>query len=238
MRACLALAAVVATACGGGGGGGPAAPKQGSVDEKAAAKEAKGLVAEIYQTLNRSSNTDGLMALLAEPLVVFGPRRTDAHPTRTDALVAMREILDGLGKDNRLSVRSGSLAVFAAPGGLSAWAVDVVQVEGAPMAMTAVLANEDDFWVVVAAALARTPSAKSVRASNANDAVVPTGMPGFGKVPDAAEGAVDRFKRALADPAAWGEELAAHSEAVVIGPAAGPGHARQERHRQAVEEAY
>lgn len=225
MRAALpaVLATVMLGACGGGGGGGaaPKAPKADAVSERKAEKDAKGLVTEIYQTISRSSNTDGLMALLAEPLVVFGPRRTDAHATRSDALVAMRAMLDELGNDQKPSVSSGSLAVVASKGGLSAWAVDIVKVEGQPMAMTAVLSNDDDFWVVVAATLARTPSMKAVRAELAKDAIVPPGMPGFSKVTDSAEGAVDRFKSGLADPTSWGEDLATSSDAIVIGPASG-----------------
>jgi len=209
------------SACGGGGASATKAPKMSVADERKAEKDAKGLVTEIYQTVSRSSNTDGLMALLAEPLVVFGPRRTDAHATRSDALVAMNGFLDGLGKDNKPSVKSESLVVFASPGGMSAWAVDVVDVEGQPMAMTAVLSNDDDFWVVVAATLARTPSAKNVRLELAKDAVVPPGMPGPSKVEGSADGAVDRFKRGLGDPASWGADLAKSSDSIVIGPSSG-----------------
>jgi hypothetical protein len=220
----LAVVVAVGASCGGGGSGGGGAaekPKAARVDERKAEKEAKGLVTEIYETISRSSNTDSLMALLAEPLVVFGPRRTDAHGSRSDALVAMRAILDGLGKGVSPSVSSGDLEVVPSPGGLSAWCVDVIDVEGAPMALTAVLSNEDDFWVVVAAALARTPSEKSLKSQLAKDAIVPTGMPGFSKAADAADGAVDRFKRGLGDPSVWGEDLGKRSEAVVIGPSDG-----------------
>jgi ketosteroid isomerase-like protein len=89
------------------------------------------------------------------------------------------------------------------------------------MAMTVVLSNDDDFWVVVAAALAETPSMKSVRSKLKEDAVVPTGMQGIAKVGDGAGGAVDRFKRGLADQAVWGEDLAKRGDAIVIGPAEG-----------------
>jgi len=215
-----ALASLAIAACGGGGGE-TKEVKQPTVDERKAEKDAKGLVREIYQTLNRSTNTDSLMALLAEPLVVFGPRRTDAHASREDALVAMREIMDARGKDKKTSVSSGGLAVVASPGGLSAWAVDVVEVEGAPMAITAVLTNDDDIWVVAAAALARTPPMRTVRSGLAKDAIVPTALAAPAKVTDKAEGAANRFKRGLADPASWGDDLAKRSESVVIGPAAG-----------------
>jgi ketosteroid isomerase-like protein len=222
MRALFALAGIVAAACGGGGGGTkePEAPKQPSVDERKAEKDAKGLMTEIAQTLGRA-NTDGLMALLAEPLVVFGPRRIDALQTRTDALVALRTTFDAMGKDAKPSLQSASLAVVASPGGLSAWAMDVVDVEGQPMSALMVLSNDDDFWVVVAAGIARTPSMKEVRAELKKDAVVPTGMPGFAKVTDSAEAAVDRFKSGLADPTPWADELGKRTDAVVIGPSDG-----------------
>jgi len=217
----LAFAIVAAAGCGGGGGSKEAeAPKQPTVDERQAEKDAKGLVAEIRQTIGRA-NTDGMMALLAEPVVVFGPRRVDALQTRTDALVALRASFDAMGKDVQPSVKSGALSVVASPGGLSAWAMDVVDVEGTPMSALLVLSNDDDFWVVVAAGLARTPSMKQVRAELKKDAVVPPGMPGFAKVTDSAEGAVDRFKRGLADPSAWADDLGKRSDAIVIGPSDG-----------------
>ncbi|HEY5946217.1 MAG TPA: nuclear transport factor 2 family protein [Kofleriaceae bacterium] len=220
MRAIAALC-LAAVACGGGGGAKPAeAPKAAPVDERKAEKDAKGLVTEIVQTVGHG-NTDGLMALLAEPLVVFGPRRTDTLQSRTDALVALRSTFDAMGKDAKPSVHSGELNVVASPGGNSAWAVDVMDVEGKPMSAVLVLSNEDDFWVVVAAALAHTPSMKEVRAELKKDAIVPTGMPGFAKVSGSAEDAVDRFKKGLSDSAVWAEDLAKRSDAIVIGPSEG-----------------
>jgi ketosteroid isomerase-like protein len=160
------------------------------------------------------------MALLADPLVVFGPRKGDAHQTRSDALVSLRDVLDK-NNDKKPSVHSGSLAVVASPGGLSAWGVDTLEVQGQPMAMTVVMSNDDDFWVVVAAALAETPSMKSVRNKLKEDAVVPTGMQGIAKVGDGAGGAVERFKRGLSDQTVWGDDLARRGDAIVIGPADG-----------------
>lgn len=209
---------MLAAACGGGDKT-VEQPKQPTVDERKAEKDAKGLVTEIYQTVGRA-NTDGLMALLADPLIVFGPRKDDAHQTRSDALVTLRDILD---KSNakKPSVHSGALNVVASPGGLSAWGVDTIEVEGQPMAMTVVMSNDDDFWVVVAAALAKTPSMSSVRSKLKEEAVVPTGMQGIAKVTDSADAAVERFKRGFAEQAVWGEDLAKRGDAVVIGPAEG-----------------
>jgi ketosteroid isomerase-like protein len=217
----LSALCLAAVACGGGGGSKPAeAPKPAPVDERKAEKDAKGLVTEIVQTLGRA-NTDGLMALLTEPLYVFGPRRTDAMTTRTDALVALRATFDAMGKDAKPSLTSGELNVVASPGGNSAWAVDVVDVEGQPMSAVMVLSNDDDFWVVVAAAVAHTPPMKKVRAELKRDAIVPTGMPGIAQIDDSAEAAVERFKQGLADPTPWAEDLSTRSDAMVIGPSAG-----------------
>ncbi len=216
----LALSALVA-ACGGGGGSAqPEPPKLSPVDERKAEKDAKSLVTEITQTIGRA-NTDGLMALLAEPLVVFGPRHTDALASRTDALVLLRKTLDAMGKDAKPSMKTGRLSVVASAGGLSAWAMDVVEVERKPMSALVVLSNDDDFWVVVAAALAHTPSMREVRTELKKDAIVPPGMPGIAKVTDSAEDAVSRFKGGLADPSTWGDDLEMRSDAVVIGPSEG-----------------
>lgn len=223
MRCAILALAVLVAGCGGGGGGsakGPKPPTADPVSERKAEKDAKGLVGELVQTLGHA-NTDGLMALLAEPLVVFGPRRTDAMATRTDALVALRATFDAMGKDAKPSLRSGSLSVVPSQGGLSAWAVDVLDVEGKPMSALMVLSNADDFWIVTAAAIAHTPSMSKVRSELKKDAIVPTGMPGIAKVSDAAEDAVERFKTGLADQSLWGEDLGKRSDAVVIGPSDG-----------------
>lgn len=220
MRALAALC-LAAVACGGGGGAKePDKPKPPPISERKAEKDAKGLVAEIVQSVEHAK-TDGLMALLAEPIVVFGPRRTDATQSRSDALVALRTKFDAMGKDAKPSVKSAGLNVVASPGGNSAWVVDVMDVEGTPMSAMMVLSNEDDFWVVVAAGIAHTPSMREVRAELKKDAIVPPGMPGIAKVTDSAEGAVDRFKKGLADPSVWAEDLAKRSDAVVVGPSEG-----------------
>src|SRR5262245_58835897 len=217
--ALVALAALAA--CSGGGGGKTAEkPQPAPIDERKAEKDAKGLVGEIVQTLGHA-NTDGLMALLAEPLIAFGPRRTDQMSTRTDVLVALRATFDGMGKDAKPSLKSDALSVVASPGGNSAWVADVMDIEGKPMSAMMVLSNDDDFWVVIAASVAHTPSMKTVRAELKQDAIVPPGMPGIAKVTDSAEEAVDRFKSGLADPTPWAEDLAKRSDAVVIGPSEG-----------------
>jgi len=218
MRA-LALPLAFVLGCGGASPPAAKAPKEDAVDERKAERGAKDLVGEIYESIG-AGDTDGLMSLLADPLIVFGPRRTDAMGTRADALVALKAQIDPKAK-KKPAVKSGSLAVVASPGGHSAWAIDVLDVAGQPMALTAVLTNSDDVWQVQSAALAETPPMKSIRAELKKDAIVPPGMAGAGKLDPAAQAAVDKFKKGLADQDLWGSDLASRSDAVLIGPATG-----------------
>jgi ketosteroid isomerase-like protein len=216
----LALAIVAATACGGGAKPVAEAPKQqAAVDEGTAEKDAKGLLQEIYQTIQQA-DTDGLMTLFAVPLVVYGPRKSDAHANRADALVALKAIVDP--KKKKPVVKSGQLTIVASPGGHSAWAFDVVEVGGQAMTLTAVLSNADDVWQLSVAALAATPTMKTVHAELKKDAIVPPGMVGgVAKVDPRAKSAVDKLTRGLTAPAVWGDELDARTDSVVIGPGAG-----------------
>ncbi len=206
-------------ACGGGGPKPVAPVVEPAVDGRRATQDARGLVLEIYQTLGRSK-TDSLFSLLDEALVVFGPRLGDALATRSDALVALGQVLDAKAKKHP-QLRSRGLAIAASPGGHSAWASDVVTINGQALAVTAVLANTDDIWAVTAAAISVMPSAKQAKAESARDAIVPPGGATAGKLGAGAEAAVERFRKGLADPQQWGDDLASHNDAIVVGPVAG-----------------
>jgi ketosteroid isomerase-like protein len=220
----LALALAVLVACGSSTPPKPAAPPVGpAVNTRKAERDAKGLVAEIYDTIGRG-NTDSLFSLLSDRLIVFGPRPGDAMATRSDALVALGKFIDPRAKKHA-AVHSASLDVIASPGGRSAWAFDVVSLAGQRLAVTAVLSNSDDIWAVSAAALAETPTGKQVRTEAARDAIVPPGgaaapPPAIPPDPSAAA-AVERFKLGLVDQQSWGDDLASRSDAVVVGPTAG-----------------
>jgi len=215
----VALGLAFVIGCGGASTPAAKAPKEDAVDERKAERGAKDLVGEIYESIG-AGDTDGLMSLLADPLIVFGPRRTDAMGTRADALVALKAQIDPKAK-HKPAVKSGSLEVVASPGGHSAWAIDVLDVGGQPMALTAVLTNSGDVWQVQSAALASTPPMKSIRAELKKDAIVPPGMAGAGKLDPAAQAAVDKFKKGLAEQDVWGTDLESRSDAVLIGPATG-----------------
>jgi hypothetical protein len=213
----LVLAAALATAC---GGGAPAVKQKDigpPVDEKQAESDAGGTVKEIYGTISRG-NTDNLFSVLSDPLFVFGPRALDATATRSDALVALGKVVGG---KNKKQVSSGKLEVVASPGGHSAWAFDVVNAEGGPIAVMAILRNDDDLWSVTAAALARTPSMKDIRAELKKASIVPPGANAAAAVDPRAEGAVDKFRKGLLAQDVWGDDLASRTESLWIGPSEG-----------------
>ena len=211
--------ALAAAACGGSAAPAPATPKQGpAVDEHTAEKDAKGLLTEIYSSIDHA-DTDGLMSLFADPLVVYGPRKGDVHMSRADALVALKTYVDP--KKKKTALHSDQLTIVASPGGHSAWAFDIVQVGGQSVAMTAVLSNADDVWQLSVATLGATPTMKTVRSELKKDAVVPTGMAGVAKVDPSAKAAVDKLEKGLTAQATWGDDLASRSDAVVIGPGSG-----------------
>lgn len=213
------LLALALASCGGGSKSEATGPKREAVDEGTAEKDAKGLLREIYETIDHA-DTDGLMTLFAEPLIVYGPRKSDTHATRADALVALKSVLDPK-KKTKAHIGSAQLTIVASPGGRSAWAFDIVDVAGQPMALTAVLSNADDVWQVSAAELANTPKMKHVREELKKDAIVPPGMVPIAKQDPKAAKAVDKLQRGLATPSVWGDELGARSDAVVIGPGSG-----------------
>lgn len=220
MRAVLP-AVLLAAAC----GSAPppvAAPKLGPpVAREDAVKGARDAVTSIYESLDHG-DSDGLMTLASAKLVVFGPRRGDALANRSDALVALGKVVN---RQSKAALASSALQVVPTAGGHSAWAFDVVEVGGEPMAALAVLENDDDMWLVGAATLGRTPTAKLAAKELADDAVVPPGLPGLtgtaAKVDAAAEGAAEKFRRGLAEQATWGDELGARGDALVVGPRAG-----------------
>jgi ketosteroid isomerase-like protein len=161
-----------------------------------------------------------MFSLLADPLTVLGPRRGDAMTTRSDALVALGKVIDPRARKHP-QLRSTALTVAVSPGGRSAWAFDVVHIEGRAIAATAILSNTSDLWSVTTAALALVPSAGRARTESARDAAVPPGAAAAGKIDPAAARVVDDWKKGLLDQDSWGTELMSQSDAIYAGPTAG-----------------
>lgn len=137
---------------------------------------------------------------------------------RSDALVAFGDAFEA---KKKLPLKSGGLEVVVSPGGRSAWAFDMIKLDGHTIAAAAILENDDDIWQVSTVSLARMYSGKDLKAELAKDAVVPPGATSPGKIADEAEDAVDKFKRGLVDQDRWGAELSARSDAIVVGPTTG-----------------
>ncbi|MDX2094002.1 MAG: nuclear transport factor 2 family protein [Kofleriaceae bacterium] len=212
----LALASAL-VACGGTAKSTKKADVGPAIDEREAESDAKGALEEIYGSISRGK-PDNLFSVVDENVIVFGPRKADGFANRTDAIVALNKVID---LSEAKAVRSRKLAVAVSPGGRSAWAFDVVNVDGTSMAMMAILSSEDDFFRLTAAAIARTPSLRDIRAEAKKVAVVPPGASAPAEVDDEAGGAVERFKKGLLDQQLWGDDLASRSSALVIGPASG-----------------
>jgi ketosteroid isomerase-like protein len=190
-----------------------------AIDGRTAERDARGLVRELYDTIDRG-NLDSMFALLTDTLVVFGPRRDHATVTRADALLALGQVVDRKAKRPAV-IRSGGLTVVVSDGGRSAWLADTGTFGARPLAVTAVLTNANDLWAVAAAVIAETPNAQKARAEGARDAIVPPGAAATSKPGPGVEAAIERFRDGLLDPQRWGDELASHADAVVIGPIAG-----------------
>jgi ketosteroid isomerase-like protein len=201
------------------------------VDEGAAKKDAKGVVTEIYQTISRGK-TDSLFALLNDAVVVFGPRRSDATATRSDALEALNVVVESRARGKqRVQVRSSGVEVVVSQGGRSAWAFDVLSVEGRELAVIAVLSDTDDLWAVTAAGLAERPSSREIKAESARDAVVPTGATAVAQIGPGTSAAIEKLRLGLADQQRWGDDLIARELAIV----AGPGSGQVARGKQAIQ---
>lgn len=190
-----------------------------AVDGQTAEKDARGLISELYETLDRG-NTDSLFALLTDGLVVFGPRRDHATVTRADALVALGQVVDRKAKKHA-AVRSSGLTVVVSQGGRSAWVSDVGTFGGRPLAVTAVLSNANDLWAVSSALVVETPSALKAKGEGARDAIVPPGAAATSKPGPGVEAAIERFRAGLLNQQLWGDDLAARTDAVAVGPTAG-----------------
>ena len=212
------LVAVLLAACGGSATVVKAPKAQPDVDAATAEKDAKGLVGEVGMSIG-NGDTDGLMTLLSDHLVVFGPRKADALGSRADALVALGKIVDA---KKKRPLKVDEMAMVAGPGGHSAWAFDVIDAGGGQtLAVMGVLTNTDDIWLVDAVSIGESAQAANVKKELARDAVVPPAMGPGTKVDGAAKAVVEKFQHGLAAQDAWGDDLGKAEESIVVGPTQG-----------------
>jgi hypothetical protein len=192
------------------GCGGAAAEKKAPVEEALdvgdSTKAARGIMTEIYGDLRRG-DVGGVQSLLANDLFSVGPGANDVFLTREDAVVAVAAVLRS---GDRHKVVSRGLKVSATPGGHSAWASDSLEVDGVPLALTAVLVESDGLWAVVAVHAGRTGEA----AGGKKRAPLPGGV-----AAGAAE-AVKLYRAGVAAPERFVEQLGSGADVVVLGAGA------------------
>ena len=139
LLALLALLALISLA-GCGAKAGPAATAKAPQGQ--AERETKLVLVEALRSV-RSGDSDDVLSLATESLLVLGPRPADAYGSRTDAVLALRELIDARRKP-RLS--GPGATVLAAPGGRSAYAVERLQLGRRPLWATALLDGHDGIW--------------------------------------------------------------------------------------------
>jgi SnoaL-like domain len=203
----LTLVATV-VACGGAapstrtGGGGETA-----VDEKDAAKAARAHVQEIYDELRRG-NVGSVQSLLAPEVFVVGPGAADVFTSRSDAVVALAGFLR---EGDRHKLSSRALKVSSAPSGHSAWASDLVEVDGVTCTVTAVLAETDGLWTVVALHVGRVLSERQLPSKPPERAPLPGGTSA------GAADAVRLYRAGVAAPARFVEQLGKGNDLLMLG---------------------
>lgn len=217
MRALVAALVVAVGGCGGRTAPAPARVVGPPIEKEVAEEDARGTLVEVYGAIQRGKH-DNLFSVVDETLWSFGPRRTDVFSSRTDALLALGGVVE---PGQTAKLRSSSLSVVPASRGRSVWAVDIVHVERQPLAVTAILSSEDEFFRVSAASLAWMVPAREIRAAQDAIAIVPPGATSPGRIAPGAEGAVERFRKGVRDPSLWGDDVARHDGAVYVGPTAG-----------------
>jgi ketosteroid isomerase-like protein len=211
-RAVMALGAAALLAAAGCGGKAAATARPVSQGEAKARQEARAVIDEVYRAL-RSGDTDDLLSMMSDDVVVLGPRPADLLRSRAEVVTALRERLDGR-KKTRFASQGLRLAI--GPGGGSAYAVDRVQLAGRPVVALAILEGERAIWRVRAVHL-QAPLAgaamKKALAAGALGAPAGTAEPPLG----AGEAAARELAQRLAKVGSWVAGLEGDDEAVVIG---------------------
>jgi ketosteroid isomerase-like protein len=166
MRTIVAIVAFGVVGC--GGAGGAAKPKgPAPVEASEAEAGAQDAIEEIYESLRRG-DAEGIMPVLADPILVIGPGAQTIYTDKTAAIVALSDAFHGEGKHK---IKSKDLEVHADAQGHAAYAIDKVTIDGETYVFAAVLTENDDLWAVSAVSLARPMKKKDD--ITAVDAVVP-----------------------------------------------------------------
>ncbi len=215
---CTALLLIGLAAAGsalGGACGGSAAKPSSPAAQTAdrARQDATAVVDEGYRAL-KSGNTDDLLSLLSDEVVVIGPGPSDVMRSRADAVLALREVIDSR-KKTKFS--SASLRLAIAAGGRSAYAVDKLTIGGKAVVAAALIDGAAATWRVTAVALAPPVSAAAKKKAAAAGTLTAPAATGEVPIGDGGAGPTKALASGLEDVAGWVSALADEPDALVIG---------------------
>jgi ketosteroid isomerase-like protein len=207
---CIAVLLIALAACGGQAAK-PATPTARAADR--ARQDAKEIVDEGYRAL-RSGDTDDLVTLLSEEVVVIGPRPADVMRSRADAVIALREVIDSRRKTK---FAAAGLKLQLAAGGRSAYAVDRISVAGKAVVAAALLDGSTATWRVIAVALAAPVSAAAEKKATAAGTLSAPAATGEVPIGDGGAGPTQALASGLEDVGGWVGALPDDPEALLIG---------------------
>lgn len=213
----LSIAAIWIALAGWGCGGKAAAPARPvSQGEGKARQEARAVLDEIYGAL-KSGDTDDLLSLMSDDVVVLGPRPADLLRSRAEVVTGLREVLEAR-KKTRFASQGLRLAI--GPGGGSAYAVDRLQLAGRPVIAVALLDGARTIWRVSAVHLQAPLGAAAIqKAAAAGTLGAPAGTaePRLGEAEGQGDAPARELARQLDKVGSWVAALEGDEEAVVIG---------------------
>lgn len=218
MRAAIAFFTLALAACGGASTV-VEEPERPSVDAEEAEQQARDVIGEVHASIKRGS-PEGMLPVVAEDVFVVGPGAGDVFVDRSAAIVALTDLL-GNQREQKHKLRSRRLTVVAAPGGRSAWATEELELNGTTYAVTAVLADRDDLWVVEAVHVARPLAGKKIEKAAEAGTLPRPASPPAGTDPDA-EDVIDLLAEVATSVEPRAElmaQLASGKDVVLVGPA-------------------
>jgi ketosteroid isomerase-like protein len=209
VRSAMVAAAMLAplASCGGKAAG---PPRPAAASEGRAREDAKAVVDEVYRAL-KSSDTDDLLSLMSEAVLVVGPRPTDLLRSRAEVVTALEEVIDSR-KKTRFSSAGAKLVI--GPGGRSAYAVDRLKLGAHAVVAIALLDGQGAIWRVNAAALATPIAAAAARKAAAAGALSAPAATAQPALPEG-EAARKALAAGLAQPATWLGALADDADAAI-----------------------
>jgi ketosteroid isomerase-like protein len=206
MRCTVAFLIVLAGSTGAGAAGcgskAPPPPAQAALGADGARREARAVIDEVYRAL-RSGDSDDLLSLMSDDVVVLGPRTGDLQRSRAEVVIALREVIDSRRKTR---FASAGVRVGIGPGGRSAYAVDRLRLGNQAALATALLDGQGSIWRITAVSVqlpVAPAAARKALAGGALGAPAATAQPPLLQAEAATQTAAKALTVGLATPTSW-----------------------------------